>query len=467
MESSTSETAKGLEEVGVSGEEASKGLSTVGASGEEASKGLSTVGQSGKEASEGLGSIGSASGETASGINEVGTASEKTKAQVDELGGKGEKAGGSFGAMAMGALQAVQQIAQFAQMAGTAVAAIGAIADAANSTIGAFDHLTQDTQTTDKMLGELQQTAASKDFGAQNVNDVAQHMLMMGKNAKDVIPEITKVADTIAGMGGDAKQLQPAIDGLEKIRTSSRVTEADMQSLVDKGLPAWQMLADGMGTSVEQAMAKVRAGGVQGSKAFDDMMKGTSQYAGDAAEQSNNLASQWARFTQNMSKGLEPIAKDIAIILEGLNNMMEGTQSFTDGLKSAIDAAEKLADLFARILTFGLSDKIGGANNYSIYGQPAAPSGNVSSSFGLPGHAAGGTNLSGLSIIGEDGPELFDPNGGSIYPLNGGSSSLSSLGSMNNSGPVTIQIMFDSMMVAQAIAPHLAPIIRVATGRRS
>ncbi len=446
--------------------EMSKGLSEVESASGQASKGLSEVGVAGEEASKGMGEVGSASGEVATKVEEVGGASEEASDKVKKTGDAAKEAGGGMGNMAMQAIQAVQQISQFAMMVGQAIGSIGQLHDAAIATGDAFLYLTQDADKANSMLSTLSETAASKDYGTQKVDDVAQHMLMLGKNTSTVVPEINKVADGLAAMGKDGSQLDSVVTSMNKLGEKSRITMSDIDSLADKGLPAWQALASGMGVSVEQAQAKVKAGGVEGSKALDDMLKGLTQYGGAAEAQSQTLAPEWDRFTKNLQGGLSFISDAFAKDLAALNSFMEGIDSLDEKVVKLGEAAKATMSALTAIGSLGLSNLISGAFNGGG-NSGVTPSSTVSSTLGLPGHASGGTNLSGLSVIGENGPELFDPNGGSIYPLDGGSSSLSSLPAMGGqSGPVTIQIMLDSMMLAQQILPQLAPLIRVQTGRR-
>jgi tape measure domain-containing protein len=452
VESATSDMSKGLNEVEGATGQASKGLTEVGTAGEQAGKGLSEVGTAG--------------GEVASKVEQVGGASEEAGEKVKKTGDAAKEAGGGFGNMAMQSMQAVQQIAQFGQMIGQAIASIGQLHDAAIATGDAFLYLTQDADKANSMLSTLSETAASRDYGAQKVDDVAQHMLMLGKNASTVVPEINKVADGLAAMGKDGSQLDSVVTSMNKLGEKSRITMSDIDSLADKGLPAWQALASGMGVSVEQAQAKVKAGGVEGSKALDDMMKGLTQYGGAAEAQSQKLAPEWDRFAKNVQGGLGFISDAFAKLFEGLNSLMEGVDSATDKMIKLGEAAKAVMQMATTIGSLGLNNVISGALGASGGNNGVTPSSTV-----LPMHAAGGTNLSGLSIVGDEGPELFDPAGGSIYPLDGlsssGGTSLSSLPLMGGqSGPVTIQIMLDSMMLAQQILPQLAPMIRVQTGRR-
>lgn len=465
------QASKGLSEIGSATGQASKGLSEVGASAGQASKGLNEVGASGGQAGKGVSEVGSASGVASGTVKEVGESSKESAAKMKELEESSKAAQQGMNDM-MGIMNNVQQIVQFAQMVGQAIAAITQLHDAAVATGDAFLYLTQDADKANSMLSALSETAASKDYGAQKVDDVAQHMLMLGKNSKDVIPEITRAADGLAAMGKNGATLDAVVTSMDKLKQKTTVTMADIDGLADKGLPSWKALADGMGVSVEQAQAKVKAGGVSGSKALDDMMKGLTQYGGAAEKQSQTLGPEWDRFAKNVGTGLSFVGEAFAKLFEGLNSLMEGVDSAADKFQKLYEAAKAVMEMATTIGSLGLNNfdvgvahNVFGGNNGSNNG--VTPSSSVSNTFGLPGHASGGTNLSGLSVIGEDGPELFDPNGGSIYPLDGSSSSLSSLPAMGGqSGPVTIQFYMDSQLLAQQIIPQIAPIMRLQAGLR-
>jgi tape measure domain-containing protein len=87
---------------------------------------------------------------------------------------------------------------------------------------------------------------------------------------------------------------------------------------------------------------------------------------------------------------------------------------------------------------------------------------------GIPQFAAGVQGYTGMAIVGESGPELVSLNGGSVYPLTGtGGANLPAMGGGMSGGPVSIQVIMDSQVIAQAVLPQIAPQIRMAVGRRA
>src|SRR6267142_3842527 len=179
---------------------------------------------------------------------------------------------------------------------------VGAVSEADDklaSTQNSMVLLTGNASDANDMITQLGDSAAAKDFGTQAVESAAQHMLLLGDSSASIVPEINAVADGIAAMGGDGKQLQPIIDQLDKLKEQSTVTVQSIDQLASAGLPAWQALASGLGTTVEDAEAKVKSGAVSGSQAFNAMMQGLSQYAGAAQTQSDSLKATWTQFGEN------------------------------------------------------------------------------------------------------------------------------------------------------------------------
>ncbi len=362
----------------------------------------------------------------------------------------------------MRGLQEVQQIIQLVQMVAQVIAALDKMNQALKDSQTAFTYLTGSADEANKALTKLNTSAAAMAFGSKAVDDTAQHMLMLGKNADEVQQVISKVADGLAAMGKDGSQLDSVVTQLEKMKTETRVTKDEIDNLVNQGLPAWDALAQAMGTDIETAQRRVLAGAVTGSQAFNDIMKGLDQYAGAADEKTVTLSAEWTRFSQNIAGLLKPFIDSLTRVLDIINNILEGTLSMNYALSPGL-------------VSFGQTF------------------GNLGSGL-VAGHASGiiDSPVGHFATVGEQGPEtMFIPAGASIFPygsnpldaLAGGvDSSLSSsalsaidlVGAMEEAfsralanmadRPVTIQM--DAYAVASATVPHLAPVMRQNFGVR-
>lgn len=385
------------------------------------------------------------------GMQSVGQNSSQAASGVREAGGSAREAGGGFMAMGGGILGTVMEVIQLVQMVGQAIGSMAAISDAAKASATAFTYLTGSVDKAQQELANLYNTSAAKNFGTQNIDNVAQHFAMLGKDANTTQKEIERVSDAVAAMGGTAQQITPVIESLHKIQAEGRVTTQEIDQLADEGIASWEAMANGMGVSVDEAKKRVKAGAVSGKEAYQDMMQGMIQYTGAAEDKSQSLGAEWQRLGENAGKAFGPIADLLAQDLEQINELFEGTSRLSDAFKSL----------------------------------GAAMSGFGGLTMSLPGHAEGITDspVGHFATIGERGPEtMYIPQGASIIP-NGVNplSALSSVGSASSmitnsvTNALTTQeitlhvqmVMPDGRKMAEQVIPHIAPMTRTLTGRRA
>lgn len=345
--------------------------------------------------------------------------------------------------------QLVQMIAQF-------ISAVDKQIEATRATATAFTYLTGSAQSAQKALSDLAKTNAAAAYGTQQIDNVVQHLLMLGKTADQAKLEVTKVADGLAAMGHDASTMQAIVDQMEKIRTEGRVTKEDIDALVNDGLPAWKAIADGMGTSITEAQRRVQAGAVSGQAAMKDLMNGLDQFAGASGDRAQNLSAQWERLSEHIKEAFGPLIDFLASVLSGINEVIEGTSKLTDMMQALQKTVQSFGNAFSNLGTVG-----------------AIP------------HAAGiiDSPTTHVALVGEQGPELMMvPQGASIYPADmtqrmlasGANASFAALPSLFSGeggiGSITLNvthlIKLDSRVLAQQTIPHLAPLIRQAAGSR-
>jgi len=441
-----------------------KGADEVVASSKAIEASTATISSSTGAAAGGLTAMGSASSKSAQDADMavasflgLSKSSESTGESLKSSAKSSEDAGGGFNLLSVNGMMAVMMFAQMVQMVGQALGALAKATDAANATAMAFTYLTGSATKAQQELQALQNTAAAKDFGAQAVDNVAQRMLMLGKDADTTNKEIGRVADAIAAMGGSASQIEPVIESLHKVQSESVVTKDDIDNIAKEGVPAWQMIADAMTTaegktvSVAEAQKRVVAGALSGKQAYQDMMEGMIQYTGAAETQSQSLGSEWQRLGEHAANAFKPIADWLAKDLEAINELIEGTSKLSDALKAVAAAMSGMGGITMSGFASGVID--------NPVGQ--------------------------LATVGENGPEtMFIPQHASIFPngmnamsaLSGGGSTMPSLTSvMGSSGggsggdqPITIiaQLHVDGRQMAAVTIPFIAPMTRGLTGGR-
>jgi tape measure domain-containing protein len=440
------------------------GMTAVSGESEKTSKSMATMGDAvksgGTEAAGGLAVMGSESEKATTSITEVGATSTKAASSSEQLaeatknsGRAAEESRQSHEGYHGSLLNEIQNIIQIVQLIGQWIGAMEKENESIANTSAAMTTLSGDTEKAAQAFNDLDKSAAAHDFGIVAIGNAEKHLMMLGVSAEEASKEIQRVSDSIASVGGNAAQVEPVVVELQKIKTESKVTTQEMDQLVSQGLPAWKLLADQMGISVEQAQKRVAAGAVTGSQAFNAIMDQSAKYSGAADAQSQSLGAEWTRLGENVSKAFGPFLNQLAAAIEQINELFDGTSKLDDAFRALGDSISKAFS------NFGSAGSMGG--------------------FGMSGHASGiiDSPVGHMAMVGEDGPEpMWIPQGASVFPsgtnpfsaLSSSAPALSSMMGGGNSGSqsITVNLHLDSRVVAQQVIPHIAPMARQQFGRR-
>jgi tape measure domain-containing protein len=139
-----------------------------------------------------------------------------------------------------------------------------------------------DAQAADVMLGKLQQLANVTPFKFTEETQAARTLLGLGQAAEKVLPELVDIDTAVAAVGGNEQQVQRVAAALGKMSAEGRVSAVFMNELTRDGIPAWVMLSEEMGISVEKVRELSQNGELAAStfeKAFHDY---TVKHWGDA-----------------------------------------------------------------------------------------------------------------------------------------------------------------------------------------
>ncbi len=117
-------------------------------------------------------------------------------------------------------------------------------------------------------MEELQQFAATTPFEFDGLRQSANLIMAMGFEAKEVIPLLTSAGDAVAALGLGTEAVQRVVYALGQMRAAGRVTGQDMMQLTSMGIPAWKMLADSMGVTVQEAKKLAEQGKIDAETAI-------------------------------------------------------------------------------------------------------------------------------------------------------------------------------------------------------
>lgn len=111
-----------------------------------------------------------------------------------------------------------------------------------------------------QMLTTLQQFASVTPFRFQTLEEGARTLLSMGTAADQILPELKDIATAAAASPNGAAGFQNITYALAEMQANGRVDARIMRELTMDSVPAWEILAQSMGKSVEQVRALSQAG---------------------------------------------------------------------------------------------------------------------------------------------------------------------------------------------------------------
>jgi tape measure domain-containing protein len=213
------------------------------------------------------------------------------------------------------AIYGMQQLGQSA--VGLVTAFFGSSA-AMEQTRQGFIALLGSSQAADAMLKQLQQFAATTPFEFPQLAEDTRLMLGMGFAARDVIPIMRSVGDAASAVGAGQDGIQRIIVALGQMSAHGKVSQQDMMQLTSLGIPAWKILADAMGISVQQAMDLSQRGLIPADAAVKQLTDGFEKlYKGQMSGQMNTWIGQWSNFQDTAGQTLRTLASPILKVFEG------------------------------------------------------------------------------------------------------------------------------------------------------
>ena len=236
-----------------------------------------------------------------------------------------------------------------------------------------FETMLGSSEAATSFLDDLKDFAAATPFELPGLIKAAQSLVAVGFEAKEVRPILTSVGDAVSGLGGTAEDVNRLVGVLGKMKSVGKATGDTMTSVAEMGIPAWQFLAETLGTDVKGAMAAVSAGTVDADVAIGALTKGMDgKFGGLMAKQSRSMAGlistvkdTWAQVSGAISK---PLFDAVANALGGFADFLS-SDSFKGAIKLAANALTQFFALFQGDATSKMAawEKLRG-----IFGAPVA-----------------------------------------------------------------------------------------------
>ena len=230
-------------------------------------------------------------------------------------------------------------------------AAIGFNSQLQNSGI-AFTTMLGSAQKSKAFLDQLQAFAKTTPFEFGQLVKNAQNMMGMGIAAKDVIPDLRALGDSVASVGGSAQQVDQVTLAFDQMMAKGTLDMGNMNQLLQGGVPsALKILAASYKVTTGQMIQMISTGKVQSSVALPALVagieKGTSATAalgGMMDKQSQTFSGALSNISDGLTQALAGVFKPFFGIIttgaQSLGNFFSGSgfSAFGAKISSAMTA---------------------------------------------------------------------------------------------------------------------------------
>lgn len=287
----------------------------------------------------------------------------------------------------MGIAKAVKDFASFGL----------ATASAAETTEISFTTMLGSAEAAQQMIAQLSDFAAKTPFDLSGLQDATRQLLAYGFQAEEVIPMLTAVGDATSALGTGQEGIDAVTRALGQMQTRGKVSAEEMLQLTEQGIPAWEYLAEAIGTDTAGAMEQVSKGAVKASDGIKALTDGMERDFGGMMEaQSKTLTGVMSNLSDAIQRPLMAL-KDTS-----------GYQALAGALSGLVDVAGPLVESVLPVLDSGMS-AAAAAIQEAAAAAPAitqalsALPGQVSGVFGQIGNLVG--NAAQLWDIGDALPQ--------------------------------------------------------------
>ena len=217
----------------------------------------------------------------------------------------------------------------------------------------AFTTLLKDGEKAKSFLSELEKFAASTPFELPGVLDASKRLLAFGFSAEQVIPILTAVGDSAAALGIGEEGIQRLTLAIGQMQAEGKVSAEEMLQLAEAGVPAWEMLANKIGTDIPTAMDKASKGQISAAEGIQAVISGmNSKFGGMMEQQSQTVNGIMSNIQDSVNQSMVVIGDKIIEAFD-IKPKLKGAQDalgeFTEKVKSIglADAIREIPSGFA------------------------------------------------------------------------------------------------------------------------
>lgn len=181
-----------------------------------------------------------------------------------------------------------------------------------------FEALNGAGTSTAELLSKLHDIAENSSFTfGGTLAPAAQNMLMLGVNADTAAKTMQALADQAGALKQGGDYITKISGDLANMDAQLVVNTKSMRALTLDGIPAWQALADEMGTGIPQAMEKVKQGLVSAQTVNDAVVASIeAAHAGAAAQTLDTWQGQFNQLKKMGDDAMEALGDSESSVLQ-------------------------------------------------------------------------------------------------------------------------------------------------------
>ena len=295
-------------------------------------------------------------------------------------------------------------------------------ASAAETTEISFTTMLGSEEAALSMMEELADFAAHTPFELSGLQGATRQLLAYGFTAEDVIPMLTAVGDATAALGTGQAGIESVTRALGQMQTRGKVSAEEMLQLTEAGIPAWEYLAEAIGTDTAGAMEAVSDGAVSASEGIQAIVSGMeNDFGGMMEEQSKTVEGLFSNLSDAIEQPLMKLRESDAYerFADSLEDVVDSAGPFVesllphmedglDAVSGVLDAATDAMDSFADMGEDGQSQLIGIATAAAAAGPALTVAGKGMQLLGSATKGAGSLIKAGQKAVGTLGDKLLD-----------------------------------------------------------
>lgn len=251
---------------------------------------------------------------------------------------------------------------------------LGAAFNKAKSFIGTYESamtvftrkLGGGKEAASKLYDSLVKVAKGSSFAQEHMISAGQTLVAMGLDADKTTKYVQAATDAIAGMGGSGAEVEEMATLFAKISQQTNLYTQDIQQMVERGIPAWDILATKYHTTTDAVKDMARKGLLPASESLDTIT-GALEESDEASEMfkysMNGLAAELKSGTLTGTlDSLNTSFREFSLRLLDLDPRTESGQENIKKLNKAISefgkTLEKIGEKFGKIVGQDISNAL-------------------------------------------------------------------------------------------------------------